>query len=282
VIYFSLDPHHPVFAEHLASGGRGVYEHHGMLMLGHREHRVPLLEVGRLPFTLNGKARHNVANAMAAFAALIALGVPRERVASGLSTFTSSANQNPLRLNVYRTQGVTLLVDYAHNSAAYRAVAQTGRQLTSQRLIGVVAAPGDRRESELIDIGRVCGIDFDELIIYEMDDLRGKPPGLTAALLMRGALQGLDELTASGSRRVPPQSPQTVLDVREAIRTALAHAKPGDLVVVGCASHLSDLKDALAGQVQPAALHAAALGDVDGTDSEGTLEIEEAGEPLNA
>ena len=38
-----------------------------------------------------------------------------------------------------------------------------------------------------------------------------------------------------------------VLDVRDAMRCALERAQPGDVVVVGCASHLSDLKSALEG-----------------------------------
>ena len=42
--------------------------------------------------------------------------------------------------------------------------------------------------------------------------------------------------------------PQVVLDVRDAIRQALRWARPGDAVVLGCASHLDELKDAVAGQ----------------------------------
>src|SRR5205085_2680340 len=131
------------------------------------------------------------ANAMAAAAALLMLGIPRDRVAAGLSTFTSSDTQNPLRLNVFRTQGVTLLVDYAHNAVAYEAVIETGRRLTTNRLIGIVSAPGDRLADDLENIGAVCAAGFDELIIYEMDDKRGRAPGITAALLARGAAAAL-------------------------------------------------------------------------------------------
>lgn len=54
---------------------------------------------------------------------------------------------------------------------------------------------------------------------------------------------------------------QTILDVREAIRAALARAQPGDLIVVGCAGHLSDLRNALAGRSELGSVDIAAFGE---------------------
>lgn len=264
VIYFSMDMTHPVFEQHLGQGGRGVYAHDGILMLGHGDHRIPLTETSRIPFTLGGRARHNIENAMAAFAALIALGFAGDRIVSAMSSFTSNAVQNPLRLNVFRTRGVTLLVDYAHNAAAYRAIADTARSLTRQRLFGVIAAPGNRRNGDLVEIGRVCGEGFDELLIYEMDDRRGRQPGETATCLREGALQaGLND---GSDMRI-------ALDVHDALRHALHHAVPGDVVVLGCASHLNELKEALAGQAEVASVNVEALAahPVDGS----TIDAEE-------
>ena len=141
VVYFSHDPTHPTFAAHVAAGGRGVYESEGLLMWADGGHEVRLAASAHLPFTLHGKARHNVGNAMAVLAALISLGIPPERVVAGLTSFTSSESQNPLRLNVYRSEGVTLLVDYAHNAAAYRAIIATARALAPKRLRGVSPCP---------------------------------------------------------------------------------------------------------------------------------------------
>ncbi|MFL6699825.1 MAG: cyanophycin synthetase [Vitreoscilla sp.] len=254
-IYFSLDPDEPVLLRHLQNGGRGIYERQGMLIWADGHHHAPLTSVDRLPFTLAGHARHNIANAMAAFAALLALDIPAERIVSGLASFTSNDHQNPLRLNVFRSQGVTLLVDYAHNAAAYSAVIDTARHLTRGTVRGVVAAPGDRRKDDLAEIGRICGGGFDDLVIYEMDDLRGKAPGQTAGILLEGALQ------ARSGRSGPPV--RTVLDVRDAIRSALDASAPGDIVVVGCASQLQDLRAALGAQSGAASIHAETLSAVD-------------------
>ena len=82
-----------------------------------------------------------------------------------------------------------------------------------------------------------------------MDDRRGKRPGSTAARIARGA----------AAARAPDAVPvDTVLDVRAALRHALAGAQPGDLVVLGCASHLDDLRDAL-GSVDVASIDIASL-----------------------
>lgn len=240
IVYFGFDATQPAMASHLASGGRAVYADKGLLVWAEGHGHTPLVLSAHLPFTLHDRARHNIANAMACFAALLALDVPGERIAAELAGFSSSESQNPLRLNIYRCQGVTLVVDYAHNAEAYEAIIVTGRLIARGRLIGVVAVPCDRRASDQIAIGRLCGSGFDCLVIYEMDDLRGKPAGQTA------------ERVAQGARNAerPPGSPADVhvnLDVRIAIRQALAMAESGDVIIIGCASHPSEIHDALVG-----------------------------------
>jgi cyanophycin synthetase len=49
-----------------------------------------------------------------------------------------------------------VIVDYAHNCAACAALAEAARAMTPGRLVGVVSAPGDRLDADLIDIGRTC------------------------------------------------------------------------------------------------------------------------------
>lgn len=244
VIYFGFDAVRPAMASHIERGGRAVYFNNGMLVWADGQHHTPLVCAGQLPTTLHGRARHNIANAMACFAALLALDVPGERIAAELSSFSSSESQNPMRLNVYRYRDVTLVVDYAHNAAAYEAIIATGRLITQGRMIGVVAAPCDRRKTDLVAVGQVCGRGFDSLVIYEMDDLRGKPPGRTAELIAHGArvAKRIDVAPPDGPARV-----HSVLDVRAALRHALDLAVAGDLIIFGCASHASEFHEALVG-----------------------------------
>jgi cyanophycin synthetase len=172
-----------------------------------------------------------VANALAATAALWACGYDRERIVNALTSFRSTVERNPLRFNVFTARGVHIVLDYAHNAASYEALIDTARGLATRRVVGVVTAPGDRRDEKLREIGGICGRGFDELLVYEMDDRRGRQAGETAAQLALGA-------AAAG---IEPASLEIDTDVRQAIRVALDRCQPGDLLVVGCASHVEDL-----------------------------------------
>jgi cyanophycin synthetase len=231
VIYFSMQPDHAVVQAHLQAGGRAVLLHDGEIMLCRHDGDTPVVRADRLPFTLGGRARHNVANALAAVAALVGAGQPLNTIAQALQGFSCTSESNPLRMNVFQLEAVRLVVDYAHNLAAYRALLDTCRTFGSGRLIGVVSAPGDRRDRELADIGEVCALGFDETIIYEIDEDRGRPLGATAQALLQGAQRT--------GRRVSVE-----VDMCRALRQALQSCQPGDTLVYACATRLADLHTA--------------------------------------
>jgi cyanophycin synthetase len=123
---------------------------------------------------------------------------------------------------------VRLVVDYAHNLAAYRGLIEACRATGEGRLVGVASAPGDRRDAELAEVGRLCAEGFDETIVYELDEDRGRARGDTARALMQGA-------------RDTGRPVREVLDVCEALRAGLACCRPGDTLVYACATQLSDV-----------------------------------------
>jgi cyanophycin synthetase len=96
-----------------------------------------------------------------------------------------------------------------------------------------VSAPGDRRDEELQRVGALCAEGFDELVVFELDEDRGRPRGETALLLAAGAAQ------AAGGR-VPPVR----LAARDALCAARERCRPGDTLVYACATELKDLRDA--------------------------------------
>jgi cyanophycin synthetase len=108
------------------------------------------------------------------------------------------------------------------------------RGISSGRSVGVVSVPGDRRDEDLIKIGAICAAGFDDLVIYESEN-RGREPGDTARLLTAGARNA----DAHHGRL------HCKLDVRRAIRFALGMCQPGDVMVLGCGSSMSELIDAL-------------------------------------
>jgi cyanophycin synthetase len=234
VLYFALDADNPVLLRHLERGGRGAYLQDDTLVLASSMRHDALLDAREMPVSLDGCARYNIANALAAAAALAASGFGNAEIVAGLRSFVSDSKNNPLRSNVFDVDGVTVIVDYAHNCAAYAALAETARAMTPGRLVGVVAAPGDRRDADLIDIGRTCAAGFDELVVYETEN-RGRADGEVAALLAKGARLG----------RIASDQLQVELDVHRAIRHGLALCEKGDVLVFGCGSSISELTEAI-------------------------------------
>jgi cyanophycin synthetase len=93
------------------------------------------------------------------------------------------------------------------------------------RAIGVLGIPGDRRDSDQVEYGAVAATAFDEIIVREDKNLRGRKPGETAANVLAGARAARGE----GGRA---SRAETVLDEMSAVRAALRRATPGDLVVM--------------------------------------------------
>jgi len=234
VIYFSMDAENPVFLQHLEDGGRGVYLQDNAVVVADENLHQELLRVESMPVAFGGRARFNIANSLAAAAALMASGLTNLQIATGLSTFVSNGRTNPLRTNMFDIRGVTVIVDYAHNPAAYRAMAEMARALLPGQLVGIVTAPGDRRDEDLLEVGRVCGERFDELVVYESQS-RGREVGEAVDLILEGA-----EEAAGISDTL-----HRVIEVGDAIRHGLSLCRPGDVLVFACGSSLQVFVDAL-------------------------------------
>ena len=117
-----------------------------------------------------------------------------------------------------------------------------------------------------MELGEVAAAYFDEVIIREDENNRGRPRGDTAALIEQGVR------AASGSR---VQSVTTILDELEATRHALDTAGDGDVVVV-CVDHANQVWKELQRRQHGAASEAdglRAVVGVEGADDEVDLEL---------
>ncbi|USX17400.1 cyanophycin synthetase [Oxalobacteraceae bacterium OTU3CAMAD1] len=236
VIYFSCEAGHPVLVAHLARGGRAAWIERGAVMLADGKARQRLLEARAIPAALDGRARHNLANALAAAAALMASDLVPAMIVAGLRSFVSDARRNPMRTNVYEVGGVQVIVDYAHNPAAFAALADTARAMTSGRTVAVATSPGDRRDEDFRRIGQTCEAGFDQAIFYEWNsEHRGREPGQRAALMH----------AAASAARGGPHGVLVELDPAAALRAGLALCRPGDVLLYACGSSVAELVDAL-------------------------------------
>jgi cyanophycin synthetase len=248
VIYFSMDPTSEVIRRQASRGRRAVTieaGHNGeMIVLQHGRKSMPLVWTHLLPATFEGRARMNVQNALAAAGAAWAAGAHLHDIRQGLRTFSTSYFMAPGRLNMFELDGYRVIVDYAHNPPAVAALGEFvellakpsagGRRalVTGQR-IGVMATAGDRREEDIVELGRIAAHHFDAIIIREDANPRGRRRGETASLIESGARIGMSE----GG---PCSNVETILDEMEATRHALDLGHEGDVVVV-CVDHANDV-----------------------------------------
>jgi cyanophycin synthetase len=226
IMYFTMNAKNPLVREHVQKGGRAAVIEPGvngdMLSLYDGDRHIPVTWTHLIPATIEGKARFNVENALAAAAVAFSLGCTLEHIKQGLRTFSTTFFQAPGRCNIFDEHPFRVIVDYGHNPAAMRKMGELVRELRKRRTIGVVAAAGDRRDEDIRELGQVAGASFDVIIAKEDRDLRGRPAGEAAELLCAGA-------RAAG---LANDKVLAVLREDEAIEHALAMAEPADLVVI--------------------------------------------------
>jgi cyanophycin synthetase len=231
IIWFSLcggAEMSPMLREHIDDGGMAVVREPGheggTIVLYDDSRREFVMKTGDIPATLHGMAEFNVANSLAAIAMALAHGVPILTIRSAMSQFRSSFEQNPGRLNVHDAHGFRVIVDYAHNAAGLEALGKVVRGLSHRykRTIGTVSMAGDRRDQDIIELGRIAGGIFDELIFREDPATRGRPRGEVMNLLKQGAEQG--GRTLDHIHLIAGEGASTA--------AALAMGRPGDLIVI--------------------------------------------------
>jgi cyanophycin synthetase len=227
ICYVTLNPSHALVREHIRAGGRACALEAGvngqMITLYERGRHIPLVWTHLIPATLEGRAMHNVQNAMFAAAIAFSLDIKLDAIRQGLRTFDSTFYQAPGRMNVYDEHPFKVLFDYGHNAHAVAAMADLAQRLdcTGRRIV-VLAGPGDRRDEDLVAIAQAVAGRFDHYICRRDDALRGREPDEVPRIIS-AALRGMG---------VPDGAITLIPDEQEAIEAALRMGQPGDLLLV--------------------------------------------------
>jgi cyanophycin synthetase len=167
---------------HAATGeGRGYAVDGGVIVELSGGRSTPIIEVRRVPITIGGVARHNVANALAAAAAARGLGLSIDEVADGLADFRPSADLAPGRLNLFRVGSTIVIVDFAHNEAGVSAVLDVAEGIAggaagrAAPVTAIVGTAGDRPDDTLRGIARIAASRAQRVAIKEtLKYLRGR------------------------------------------------------------------------------------------------------------
>ncbi|MFO1406719.1 MAG: cyanophycin synthetase [Steroidobacteraceae bacterium] len=227
ICYVTMNPQHVLVREHIRAGGRACALEAGvngqMITLYDRGGHIPLVWTHLIPATIEGRAMHNVQNAMFAAAMAFSLGIKLDAIRQGLRTFDSTFYQAPGRMNVFDEHPFKVLFDYGHNAHAVGMLADlAGRLEVKGRRIVVLAGPGDRRDEDLVAIAHAVAGRFDHYVCRRDDDLRGRAPDEVPRL----------QAAALRERGVPESAISIVPDEQDAIEAALRMAREGDLLLV--------------------------------------------------
>jgi len=221
-LLFSFSNENPLVRTETEKGNKAVYLKDGAIYASMGAEEVFVARVEDIPVTYGGKAACNIENSLACVSALVALGMPVEKIREGITGFKPDTVTNPGRFNLFDMGGFTVMLDYGHNIAGYRAVIDTLQGFGASAYTGVIGMPGDRRNESIIEVGRLCGRFFSKLYIKEDNDLRGRDAGEVADMLYGAALeQGI------GKDKV-----QVVYDETRALEMAIMDAAPGEMIVM--------------------------------------------------
>ena len=229
ICYVTRDSDHPLVREHIRLGKRAVVLEQGLngdqIVIYENGNQIPLIWTHLIPATLEGKALHNVENAMFTAAMAFALGKSLDQIRTGLRTFDNTFFQSPGRMNVYDEHGFRVILDYGHNEAAIGAMVDLVERLKplGKRIV-CVTCPGDRRDEDVRAIAAKVAGKFDIYICHSDDNPRGRRPEevpemIRAELILRG---------------VDPEAVLLVPEEERSVDTALNLARPNDLVLIFC------------------------------------------------
>jgi len=186
IALFSLDENNPRIVKHCEKGGLAAIVENGYITICKGTWKIRVDKVISIPLTFSGKAVFMIQNVMPAVLAGFVQGFKIEDMRLALETFIPSPTQTPGRMNIFQFKNFDVMVDYAHNPAGFQALARFHDKLDAKPKIGIIAGVGDRRDEDIIQLGAVAAQMFDEIIIRQDKNLRGRTETEIIDLMMKG------------------------------------------------------------------------------------------------
>jgi len=221
IAYFSLDENNPRIKEHTIAGGFACVFENGYITILKGTWKIRVDKAINIPITFKGKAEFNVQNVMAAVLAAYVRDFKIEDIKLALQTFVPSPAQTPGRMNIFKFKDFTVMCDYAHNAHGMKAMGKFLQKVDASVKVGIVAGVGDRRDEDIIELGEEIGKVFDEIIIRQDRNLRGRTHEEIVDLLKKGIFN------IDSSKKI-----KVILKESEAIEYALKNAKKDAFITI--------------------------------------------------
>ena len=219
--YFSLNEHNPRIVSHCNSGGLAAIVENGYVTICKGTWRIRVDKVVNIPLTFSGKAVFNIQNILPTVLAGFIRGFKIEDMRLALETFIPSPTQTPGRMNLFQFRNFQVMVDYAHNPAGFLAISRFLEKIEAKPKVGIIAGVGDRRDEDIVNLGKLAAKMFDKVIIRQDRNLRGRSE------------QEIIDLMITGINEIDPSRLEKVIPLEtEAIDYAIRNAKKGSFIVI--------------------------------------------------
>jgi cyanophycin synthetase len=221
VALFSMDENNPRIKEHCERGGLAAVAENGFVSILKGTWKIRVERISNIPLTFGGRATFMVQNILPAILSAFVRNVKTEDIKVALQTFIPSPAQTPGRMNLFHFQHFQVLVDYAHNAHGFEALQKFLSKVEAAPKVGIVAGVGDRRDEDTVALGRLAAQMFDQIIIRQDKNLRGRTD------------QEIIEMIQRGIREVDPAKPIMIIPSEaEAIRHAIGNATKGSFITI--------------------------------------------------
>ncbi|MFK7773340.1 MAG: cyanophycin synthetase [Saprospiraceae bacterium] len=221
IALFSMDENNERIKAHAARNGLSAIYEDGFVTICKGTWKMRVAKVVNVPLTFGGKARFMIQNVLPAVLTGFIRGFDLREIKMAIESFIPSPAQTPGRLNLFKFKNFSVLLDYAHNEAGMSALHNFISNLEGTPKVGIIAGIGDRRAEDNEGMGKMAAIMFDEIIIRQDKNLRGKTE------------EELIDMLSNGIKKHDPNKKISIIpSEEEAITHAITNAVPGSLIVI--------------------------------------------------
>lgn len=225
---FSMDETNQRIIDHCKAGGIAAVYENGYVTIMKGTWKIRVDKVTNVPMTFGGRAEFNIANCLPVILAAFLRNFKIEDIKSGLQTFIPSPAQTPGRMNLFNFKHFSVMVDYAHNTAGLKAIGKFLSNTETGKKVGIIAGVGDRRDEDTISLGEEAARIFDEIIIRQDRNLRGKSE------------QEIIDLMLKGIKQIDPSKKVTVIQAEKAAIDHAIQSAEMDSFIVICSDVIPD------------------------------------------
>jgi len=232
-VLFSTKDDNSRLSEHRKTGGLSVVLTDKTVTIWDGPNTYTIENIEDIPLSFGGRALFMIENILAAVAVAYTQKISPEVIRRSLTSFMPSPEFTPGRMNLFQFKEYDVLVDYCHNPAGLVAIKEFIDNSSYLYKTGIICGIGDRRDEDILELGRLSAELFCKIIIREDTDLRGKAAGESSAILKRGI---------KSSCFNPPLV--CIPNEKQALLFAMENALPGTLVML-CVEKIEEITSML-------------------------------------